>query len=27
LLIAIIVSKAFMSKAYMVVSGISCHCI
>ena len=27
LLIAIIVSKAFMSKACMVVSGISCHCI
>ena len=27
LLIAIIVSKAFMSKACMVVSDISCHCI
>ena len=27
LLIVIIVSKAFMSKACMVVSGISCHCI
>jgi hypothetical protein len=27
LLIAIIVSKAFMSKACMVVSGITCHCI
>ena len=27
LLITIIVSKAFMSKACMVVSGISCHCI
>ena len=27
LLIAISVSKAFMSKACMVVSGISCHCI
>jgi hypothetical protein len=27
LLIVIIVSKVFMSKACMVVSGISCHCI
>ena len=27
LLIAIIVSKVFMSKACMVVSNISCHCI